>query len=100
MRAPVLAPAGLPAPAAPRTSIRPVWLRATHWLNAVAVALTLPSGLRIHNAAPFFDFRTPGEFTMGDLSQLTGCSVFGDMAVSTAPGCISHFYDVGGGLRD
>ena len=45
--------------------IHPVWLRATHWLNAIAVVILAMSGWRIYNAAPFFDFTIPKEMTLG-----------------------------------
>ncbi|MFT5535549.1 MAG: thiosulfate reductase cytochrome b subunit [Candidatus Paceibacteria bacterium] len=45
--------------------IHPLWLRATHWLNAGAVVLMIASGLRIYNASPFFDFRIPAQLTLG-----------------------------------
>ncbi len=45
--------------------IHPAWLRATHWLNAVAVVVLAMSGWRIYNAAPFFDFTIPREITLG-----------------------------------
>ncbi len=50
-----------PAPAL----IHPLWLRATHWLNVVAVVLLVASGWRIYNAAPFFDFHFPAGATLG-----------------------------------
>src|SRR5450759_3723093 len=37
--------------------IHPVWLRATHWLNALAVVILATSGWRIYNASPLFDFK-------------------------------------------
>jgi thiosulfate reductase cytochrome b subunit len=46
-------------------TIHPVWLRATHWLNAVAVVLLATSGWRIYNAAPFFDFKFAKAITLG-----------------------------------
>ena len=46
-------------------SIHPAWLRATHWLNVVAVVIMVGSGWRVYNAAPVFDFRFPRELTMG-----------------------------------
>jgi thiosulfate reductase cytochrome b subunit len=46
-------------------TIHPLWLRAAHWLNAAAVLLMATSGWRIYNAAPFFQFRIPGELTLG-----------------------------------
>jgi len=45
--------------------IHPAWLRATHWLNALAVAILVMSGWRIYNAAPFFDFKFANEITLG-----------------------------------
>ncbi|HSM99176.1 MAG TPA: cytochrome b/b6 domain-containing protein [Gallionella sp.] len=45
--------------------IHPAWLRATHWLNAVAMVVLAMSGWRIYNAAPFLDFRIPGGVTLG-----------------------------------
>lgn len=45
--------------------IHPLWLRITHWLNAVAVVILVMSGWRIYNAAPFFDFAIPKSITLG-----------------------------------
>ena len=45
--------------------IHSLWLRATHWLNAVAVLILAMSGWRIYNAAPFFDFVIPKSITLG-----------------------------------
>jgi thiosulfate reductase cytochrome b subunit len=45
--------------------IHPAWLRATHWLNALAVVILAMSGWRIYNAAPFFDFTIPRGITLG-----------------------------------
>ena len=45
--------------------VHPGWLRATHWLNAVAVVLMVASGWRIYNASPFFPFSIPGGVTLG-----------------------------------
>jgi thiosulfate reductase cytochrome b subunit len=46
-------------------TIHPAWLRVTHWLNVVAVAVLVTSGWRIYNADPFFPFRIPSEITLG-----------------------------------
>lgn len=43
----------------------PGWLRLTHWLNALAVLIMVPSGWRIYNASPFFDFSFPPALTLG-----------------------------------
>ena len=50
---------------APVRSIHPAWLRATHWLNAIAVVILALSGWRIYNAAPFFDFKFASAITLG-----------------------------------
>lgn len=47
------------------TASHPLWLRLTHWLNAVTVVVMATSGWRIYNAAPFFDFRFPPSITLG-----------------------------------
>lgn len=56
-----------PQPAQPKAGqrIHPLWLRLTHWLNALAVVILVTSGWRIYNAAPFFDFSFPGSITLG-----------------------------------
>jgi thiosulfate reductase cytochrome b subunit len=45
--------------------IHPLWLRATHWLNAVAVTVLVASGWRIYDASPFFPFEIPTALTLG-----------------------------------
>ena len=54
--------ANTPSPGKP---IHPVWMRITHWLNALAVLVLVTSGWRIYNAAPFFPFTIPGSITLG-----------------------------------
>ena len=46
-------------------TIHPVWLRATHWLNALAVVILVMSGWRIYNASPLFDFKFAKGITLG-----------------------------------
>ena len=43
----------------------PLIIRVTHWLNAVALAIMVTSGLRIYNASPIWDFRIPADLTLG-----------------------------------
>jgi thiosulfate reductase cytochrome b subunit len=50
---------------APRSPIHPLWLRLTHWLNALAVLVMVASGWRIYNASPLFDFRFANDITLG-----------------------------------
>ena len=45
--------------------IHPAWLRATHWLNALAVAIMAMSGWRIYDASPLFDFKFAKGITLG-----------------------------------
>ena len=45
--------------------IHPVWLRATHWLNALAGVVLATSGWRIYNASPLFDFKFAKGITLG-----------------------------------
>lgn len=45
--------------------IHPLWMRATHWLNALAVLVLVTSGWRIYNASPFFPFNIPAGITLG-----------------------------------
>lgn len=49
-----------------RTSIQPVWIRVTHWINALAVILMATSGWQVYNASPIFPpFRFPSAITLG-----------------------------------
>jgi thiosulfate reductase cytochrome b subunit len=45
--------------------VHPGWLRATHWINAVAVFVMVTSGLKIYNATAFLNFTFPREVTLG-----------------------------------
>ncbi len=45
--------------------IHPVWLRLTHWVNALAVLIMIGSGWRIYNASPLFGFSFPNDITLG-----------------------------------
>lgn len=48
-----------------RRPIHPVWMRITHWVNALAVLVLVTSGWRIYNASPFFPFQIPNGITLG-----------------------------------
>jgi thiosulfate reductase cytochrome b subunit len=53
-------------PAAPSIAvIHPVWVRVTHWVNAVAVLLMIGSGWEVYNASPLFGFTYPRAITLG-----------------------------------
>ncbi len=46
--------------------IHPLWLRITHWLNALAVVVMIASGWQIYNASPLFgEVRFPEQVTLG-----------------------------------
>jgi thiosulfate reductase cytochrome b subunit len=55
----------MPAPAPVAGVIHPLWLRVTHWVNAVAVILMVGSGWEIYNASPLFPFTFPQSITIG-----------------------------------
>src|SRR5437667_4870732 len=52
-----------PEPA--RTLIHPLWVRLTHWVNAVAMVVMIGSGWEIYNASPLFPFAFPPAITLG-----------------------------------
>jgi thiosulfate reductase cytochrome b subunit len=43
----------------------PLIIRCTHWVNFIALAIMVTSGLRIYNASPLWDFYFPGNLTLG-----------------------------------
>jgi thiosulfate reductase cytochrome b subunit len=51
--------------APPPAAIHPLWLRVTHWINAVAVIIMIGSGWEIYNASPLFPFAFPQSVTLG-----------------------------------
>ena len=50
---------------APPEIAHPLFVRITHWINALAMLLMITSGWRIYNASPLFDFTFPRELTLG-----------------------------------
>lgn len=48
-----------------RTVVFPLWLRISHWLNAIGVVLMVMSGWRVYDASPLFAFRFPPALTLG-----------------------------------
>jgi thiosulfate reductase cytochrome b subunit len=53
-------------PTQPPIVIHPVWVRITHWVNAVAMLVMIGSGWEIYNASPLFRFLTfPSSITLG-----------------------------------
>ena len=49
----------------PRGPIHPLWVRITHWINAVAMLVMIGSGWEIYNASPLFPFTFPHAITLG-----------------------------------
>ena len=47
------------------TVLHPLYVRVTHWVNAVAVVVMVASGWEIYNAAPLFGFAFPRALTLG-----------------------------------
>jgi thiosulfate reductase cytochrome b subunit len=47
--------------------IHPLWVRITHWINAIAVLVMIGSGWEIYNASPLplFRFELPKSITLG-----------------------------------
>ena len=60
---------GVPATAGlsvhPTKTIHPVWVRVTHWINAIAMLVMIGSGWEIYNASPLFGFVFPRSITLG-----------------------------------
>ena len=47
-------------------TIQPVWVRITHWINAIAVVLMVMSGWQVYDASPIFRIvRFPAAITLG-----------------------------------
>jgi thiosulfate reductase cytochrome b subunit len=49
----------------PTKKLIPLYVRMSHWINAIAVIVMIMSGLKIYNASPIFDFLIPKQLTMG-----------------------------------
>ena len=52
-------------PATHEAIIHPLWVRITHWINAVAILVMIGSGWQIYNASPLFPFTFPRSITLG-----------------------------------
>lgn len=49
----------------PPLVIHPIWVRITHWINALAMLVMIGSGWEIYNASPLFGFTYPSSITLG-----------------------------------
>jgi thiosulfate reductase cytochrome b subunit len=49
------------------TTIHPLWVRVTHWINALAILIMVGSGWQIYDASPLplFNFTFPTTITLG-----------------------------------
>jgi thiosulfate reductase cytochrome b subunit len=65
MHSTAITPPAATAPPVDARPIHPLWMRITHWLNALAVLVLVTSGWRIYDAAPFFPFTIPTAITLG-----------------------------------
>jgi thiosulfate reductase cytochrome b subunit len=45
--------------------VHPLYVRITHWINAVAILVMVGSGWQIYNASPLFGFTFPASITLG-----------------------------------
>jgi len=45
--------------------VHPLYVRITHWINALAVLIMIGSGWQIYNASPLFAFTFPKSVTLG-----------------------------------
>jgi thiosulfate reductase cytochrome b subunit len=52
--------------AAARPLIHPLWVRVTHWINALAMLMMIGSGWQIYDAAPLFGFEFPTQIALGN----------------------------------
>jgi thiosulfate reductase cytochrome b subunit len=52
--------------ARPAGTIHPVWVRITHWINALAVLMMIGSGWQIYDASPLFPFTFPSWIALGN----------------------------------
>jgi thiosulfate reductase cytochrome b subunit len=46
--------------------IHPVWVRVTHWINALAVLMMIGSGWQIYDASPLFPLTFPSGIALGN----------------------------------
>jgi len=45
--------------------VHPIWVRVTHWINALAMLVMIGSGWQIYDASPLFNFSFPSAITIG-----------------------------------
>ena len=63
----VTSSAVVPDAASPKAPlIHPGWVRATHWINALAMLMMIGSGWQIYDASPLFGFTFPQQIALGE----------------------------------
>jgi hypothetical protein len=67
-----------PEPALSRP-IHPLWVRLTHWINALAMLVMIGSGWQIYNASPLFSFDFPPQITPVAGSPEASVALCGDV---------------------
>ena len=50
----------------PSATIHPAWVRACHWINAIAILVMIGSGWQIYDASPLFNFTFPRSIALGN----------------------------------
>ena len=50
----------------PHKVIHPIWVRVTHWINALAMLIMIGSGWQIYDASPLFGFTFPRQIALGN----------------------------------
>jgi len=48
-----------------QATVHPLWVRITHWVNVLAMAVMIGSGWQIYNASPLFGLTFPPSITLG-----------------------------------
>jgi len=56
----------VPDVATARPVIHPLWVRVTHWINALAMLMMIGSGWQIYDASPLFGFEFPTQIALGN----------------------------------
>jgi len=46
--------------------VHPLWVRVTHWVNALAMLMMIGSGWQIYDASPLFGFTFPRQIALGE----------------------------------
>src|SRR3954467_9414343 len=83
--------------AANEAVIHPLWVRITHWINALAIFVMIGSGWEIYNASPLFAFTFPRSVTLG--GWLAGALLwhFAAMWLLALNGVVYLFFGIAGG---